>query len=238
MTQWRDIESAPRDGRRIWARRIYNSYIVKEGWAVWGINSPDAPMRFSAPGGLAGDIPASPECADTPRWLTEDRMFSFPDPTHWDITNNDTPVGASETQELLPCPFCGAEPSIHGVRAPEYWVMCDAIGCKAATEGFGSKDRAIAVWNRRAPNASPAGPDAETAWLIEHGRNKTPMYWTGESWGRWSMDHRKACRFARREDAFKVSLALGDPTTHPNNHKVVEHMWLNERGDHLKEQKS
>lgn len=65
----------------------------------------------------------------------------------------------------------------------------------------------------------------ETGWVVEHGGGQGPLYWTGESWGKWSGDHRRACRFARRDDAFKVSLALGDPTDHPNGHKVVEHAW-------------
>ena len=74
------------------------------------------------------------------------------------------------------------------------------------------------------------GRDApETGWLIEHGGGQGPLYWTGESWGKWSGDHRRACRFARREDAFKVSLTLGDPTDHPNGHKVVHHAWSDER---------
>lgn len=65
----------------------------------------------------------------------------------------------------------------------------------------------------------------ETGWLIEHGGHSIPTYWTGESWGRWSSDHKRACRFARREDAFKVSLALGD-TPHDPPHKIIEHMWM------------
>ncbi len=69
----------------------------------------------------------------------------------------------------------------------------------------------------------------ETAWLIEHGGHPSPLYWTGRSWGEWSDDHMKACRFARRHDAQKVALALGDPTSRPNNHKVVEHMWTSPR---------
>lgn len=67
--------------------------------------------------------------------------------------------------------------------------------------------------------------EKETAWLIEHGGHSIPTYWTGESWGRWSSDHKRACRFARREDAFKVSLALGD-MPHDPPHKIVEHMWM------------
>ena len=70
----------------------------------------------------------------------------------------------------------------------------------------------------------------ETGWLIEHGSHdgSRPLYWTGESWGHWSYDHNRACRFARREDAFKVSLTLGDATNRPS-HRVAEHMWMGTR---------
>lgn len=83
MTDWQPIETAPKDGSVIYARRVYQGKIIKEGRAVWGINSADAPMRQSSPGGLYGSIPPDNEYADTPRWLTEDRRYSFPTPTHW-----------------------------------------------------------------------------------------------------------------------------------------------------------
>lgn len=66
----------------------------------------------------------------------------------------------------------------------------------------------------------------ETGWVIEHGGMSTPVYWTGESWGVWSGDHLRACRFARREDAFKVSLAVGDGVME-RLHRVAEHKWIN-----------
>jgi hypothetical protein len=68
----------------------------------------------------------------------------------------------------------------------------------------------------------------ETAWLIEHGDSSAPIYWTGESWGKWSADHERACRFARRVDARKVSLCLGDPHERATRkpHRVTEHRWM------------
>lgn len=70
----------------------------------------------------------------------------------------------------------------------------------------------------------------ETGWVIEHASSESskPLYWTGEGWGRWSVDHAKACRFARREDAFKVSLSVGDTPADPP-HRVAEHVWMNGR---------
>lgn len=55
--------------------------------------------------------------------------------------------------ELKPCPFCGGEAELRGFHAPEFWAACPKIGCKASTEGFGSKGRAIAAWNTRASDA-------------------------------------------------------------------------------------
>lgn len=59
-------------------------------------------------------------------------------------------TAASNEVALLPCPFCGGVPLLMGFNAPEFWVSCVRIGCKAGTEAFGSKDRAIAAWNTRA----------------------------------------------------------------------------------------
>ena len=80
---WQPIETAPKDGSVIYAKRVYGGETIKEGRAVWGINSADAPMRGWSPGGLYAPTPPDNEYADTPRWLTEDRRYSFPTPTHW-----------------------------------------------------------------------------------------------------------------------------------------------------------
>ena len=81
--EWRPIATAPRDGSKVWVKRDHNGILVKEGWAVWGVNSDDAPMRHWGPGGLDGPIPPDIAYADTARWLKPDRRYSFPTPTHW-----------------------------------------------------------------------------------------------------------------------------------------------------------
>jgi len=80
---WQTIDSAPKDGTRVWVKRTHEGRVVKEGWAVWGVNSDDAPMRQWGDGGLDGPIPPDHAYADTACWLTEDRRYSFPTPTHW-----------------------------------------------------------------------------------------------------------------------------------------------------------
>lgn len=62
---------------------------------------------------------------------------------------------------LTNCPFCGGEAILRGAQAPEFWVACNGFGCKAQTEGFGSKEKAVEAWNRRALSANqPLNVDA------------------------------------------------------------------------------
>lgn len=73
-------------------------------------------------------------------------------------------TAASNEVALLPCPFCGGVPLLMGFNAPEFWVSCVRIGCKAGTEAFGSKDRAIAAWNTRAhSDPRPVAVEIEAA---------------------------------------------------------------------------
>jgi len=81
---------------------------------------------------------------------------------------------------------------------------------------------AAAIRALKPVEGAPAVSDG-VGWLIEHGSHESPMYWTGK-WGQWSGDHREAVRFARRQDAFKVGLSLGDMPNDPP-HKAVEHRW-------------
>jgi len=88
----------------------------------------------------------------------------------------------SDDVTLLPCPFCGSKPLLLGLKAPEFWVSCPKIGCKAGTEAFGGKNKAIAVWNRRvtpAPDSEKlrdALVEARNAPMIDHSGQKRGVY--------------------------------------------------------------
>lgn len=93
--KWQPIETAPMDGSEVFVRRVHNGRVVSKGWAVFATLHPDAPS-LKAP---APDPLGRPEVAafnaeeekrrasgawrDTPKWLLPDRMYLFPEPTHW-----------------------------------------------------------------------------------------------------------------------------------------------------------
>lgn len=62
------------------------------------------------------------------------------------------------------------------------------------------------------------------AWVIEHGDSEpcAPRYFTGESarHGRWHLCNDVAVRFARKQDADRIALALG-----LENVRIAEHGW-------------
>lgn len=91
-TQWMPIESAPKDGSRVWVKRVHEGLIVKEGRAVFGAAHEDAPQRQPlGPDPLnrlsgedyAAEAVATKAYAEQAKWLNEDKMYSFPSPTHW-----------------------------------------------------------------------------------------------------------------------------------------------------------
>jgi hypothetical protein len=83
MSDWLPIETAPKDGRPVWVRRLYEGRVVKEGWAVFDSLADAAPMRQWADGGLDPPIPPDHEAANERRWCNPDRLYRFPTPTHW-----------------------------------------------------------------------------------------------------------------------------------------------------------
>jgi Lar family restriction alleviation protein len=54
--------------------------------------------------------------------------------------------------ELKPCPFCGKNPVFYrSVFSEHHRIRCEN-GCGAETAPFGTKEKAIKAWNRRADN--------------------------------------------------------------------------------------
>ena len=66
------------------------------------------------------------------------------------------------------------------------------------------------------------------AWVIEHRLSPThsPYYWAGNG---WSVEHMKAIRFARKEDAERTRAGFDDEFA--LEHRVAEHGWDNGDGD-------
>ena len=92
MAEWLPIESAPQDGSVVRVKRVFKDRIVKEGDAVFGILGESAPGRSSIGADPLGRLSAADyarEASDRDgwaaeaKWLTVDRMYAFPTPTHW-----------------------------------------------------------------------------------------------------------------------------------------------------------
>lgn len=67
----------------------------------------------------------------------------------------------SKTPELLPCPFCGGEPSMATEADNRHYVRC--LSCAQQFEQT-SKDCAAEVWNHRAALQSAADTPAGYRW--------------------------------------------------------------------------
>lgn len=68
-------------------------------------------------------------------------------------------VQSSETETLLPCPFCGNSPSVNYVDLPvpaiELWTI-SCIRCRVHMYSDGPMVKAFKSWNRRAKAAEEA----------------------------------------------------------------------------------
>lgn len=93
--EWEPIETAPKDGNPVWVKRVWQGEVVSEGQAVFALLHPAAPsLRAPDPDPLGrpevaafdndpARIPEREAWRTTPKWLLPDRMYLFPEPTHW-----------------------------------------------------------------------------------------------------------------------------------------------------------
>ena len=62
---------------------------------------------------------------------------------------------SADSLALLDCPFCGGAAEMREWDWPYIRFQCRCTSCKtAASSRFNTKDKAIAAWNQRAPNAA------------------------------------------------------------------------------------
>ena len=91
MSAWQPIETLPesmKDGRPVMVKRVYKGQLVKEGLAVFAEPHEDAPIcRPIDPDPLGRGGEEAVDAIRTEllhrRWRNPDRMYAFPDPTHW-----------------------------------------------------------------------------------------------------------------------------------------------------------
>lgn len=92
MSAWRPIAEIPpelMDGRQVMVKRVYEGRIVKEGLAAFATPAADAPMCQP----IGPDPLGRPTLLDetavvertkvTKRWMNPDRIYAFPEPTHF-----------------------------------------------------------------------------------------------------------------------------------------------------------
>lgn len=88
MSEWQNIETAPKDGTDVELGFKRGRKIKSEGLGLWGIRSKAAPARKPCfcPltgenfGGTAAELNAD---ADKPAWIRTDRLYLVPTPSHW-----------------------------------------------------------------------------------------------------------------------------------------------------------
>ena len=87
--EWESILDAPKDGGPVYVKRVYKDQLIKEGVAVFAPRAANAPARKGMPPDPLGrpwpiETQAERDAhCDEPAWVEQDRMYLFPEPTHW-----------------------------------------------------------------------------------------------------------------------------------------------------------
>ena len=68
---------------------------------------------------------------------------------------------------LLPCPHCGGTAYVAPDYGSSFSVKCNNPICGAAVRLWGTRDGAIAAWNRRAPDAALEALEAWTDYWAD-----------------------------------------------------------------------
>ena len=125
----------------------------------------------------------------------------------------------SESNELLPCPFCG-EKLIEMSDHHGTWMGHRDTSCWESVSQIHDK-RDVERWNRR--SAAPVAQGEQTYWLIERSSPAQYLSLYDEGKSLWSTDIANAKRFSSKELAeltnnYRCDFENGEPP------RVVEHM--------------